>query len=156
MGPGNEENGESLSIPVNLSGSRRVVGSELFCVVPKLLFAPHDGRGPLFYIQVQLSPQAQGTCVGSEQSLGTLLADWIIYLSEGNGTCAHLLDPFGSLLQRAQILGTGSQGTGQIVRVGSALLIAVSAGRPQSKLCRDCSVGFCGGKDWLELTAPDF
>lgn len=111
MGPGNEENGESLSIPVNLSGSRRVVGSELFCVVPKLLFAPHDGRGPLFYIQVQLSPQAQGTCVGSEQSLGTLLADWIIYLSEGNGTCAHLLDPFGSLLQRAQILGTGSQGT---------------------------------------------
>uniref|UniRef100_A0A8V0ZGS1 Mitochondrial S-adenosylmethionine carrier protein n=1 Tax=Gallus gallus TaxID=9031 RepID=A0A8V0ZGS1_CHICK len=36
------------------------------------------------FLKVQLSPQAQGTCVGSEQSLGTLLADWIIYLSEGN------------------------------------------------------------------------
>lgn len=115
------------------------LGQNSFCVVPKLLLAPVMDKVPCFLPRFS-SLQAQGTCVGNEQSLGIVLMDWIIDLSEGSGTCAHLLHPFGSLLQRAQILGTGSQWTEQVVREGSVLLIAVSAGRPQSKLCRDCSL----------------
>lgn len=119
------------------------LGQNSFCVVPKLLFAPVMDKVPCFLSRFS-SLQAQGTCVGSEQSSGILLMDWIIYLSEGRGRCASESSNLFSVNRSGCEVGLSPAYSCQCRQTS------------EQAVCRDCSVGFCGAKAGWSFIAPDF